>query len=63
MNEMILHIVKSLGGLPAVHTLGFVGVIVGWTGPDVRLVDGVLRGRFVGHPIIPEEHQKITNFK
>lgn len=58
---MILHVVKSLVGLPSVHALGFVGVIVGWTGPGVRLVDSVLRGSLVGHPVVPEEYPKITN--
>lgn len=57
---MILHVVKSLVRLPSLHTLGFVGVIVGGTGSDVRLVDGVLRGGFVGHPVVPEGYQKLT---
>lgn len=51
--EMILHVIKSLVGLPSLHTLGFVGVIVGCSGSDVRLVDSVLRGSVVGHPVIP----------
>lgn len=61
-SEMILHVVKFLVGLPSVHTLGLVGVIVVLTGSGVRLVDSVVRGGFVGHPIIPEEYQIISNF-
>lgn len=53
--EMILHVIKSLVGLPSLHTLGFVGVIVGCSGSDVRLV-----GSVVGHPVVPEEYQKIV---
>lgn len=40
--EMSLHIVKSLVRLPSVHTVSLVGVVVGWTWSDVRLVHGVL---------------------
>lgn len=52
---VILHVVESLVGLPSLHTRDLVGVVVGRTGPGVGLVDRVLRGSFVGHPIIPEE--------
>lgn len=58
-----LHIVKFLTRLPSICTLSFVGVIVGWTGADVRLVDSVVRGRFVSHSIVPDEHQKRIHFK
>lgn len=57
---MILHVIKSLVGRPSLHTLGFVGVIVGCSGSGVNLVDSVLRGSVVGHPVVPEEYQKIV---
>lgn len=60
---IILHIVKFLTGLPSLCTLSLVGIIIGWTGADVRLVDSVVRRRFVGHSIVPEENQKIIHFK
>lgn len=58
-----LHIIKSLTRLPSISTLSLVGIIVGRTGSDVRLVDSVGRGSFVGHSIIPEQYQKIIHFK
>lgn len=61
-SELILHVVKSLVCLPSIHALGFVGVVVGWTRSGVRLIDGVLRGGFVGHPVVPGEYQRIIHF-
>lgn len=56
--QAVLHIVKSLVRLPPLHTLGFVGVIKAASGPRVLPVHRVLRGSFVGHSVISEEHQK-----
>lgn len=54
----ILHIVKSLVGLPSFHAMGLVRLIDGWPWSWVRLIDNlsVLRGGFVSHPIIPVDN-------
>lgn len=57
---MILHVVKSLVGVDALGALSLVGIVVRRTRSDVRLVDGLMRRSFVGHPIIPEENQTIV---
>lgn len=62
-SELNLHVVKSLVGLPSIHAVGFVGVVVGWTRSGVGLIDGVLRGGFVGHPVVPGEYQRKIHFK
>lgn len=62
-SEISLHIVKSLIRLPSIHTLGLVGIVVNCPGSGLRLVHGVVRGGFIGHPIIPEEYQIIINYE
>lgn len=63
MSDMILHIIKFLVGHPSVRAVRPVGVIEGRAGFGVGPVDSVVRGGFVGHPVVPAEHQNTSGFK